>query len=76
MSNEIPVAPRNTSSASIPFALYESKGTIFELYRGGGSYQPPQPICWEHLKTFAVAREGDLTFHVRVSQARSGNRAE
>ena len=74
MSNETPVAPRDTSTPAIPIALYESKGIVFELYRGGRSYQPPEPILWEHLKTFTVERDGGLTFNVRVSQSHFRNR--
>ena len=76
MSDQSPATPIDIPSPAIPIALYESKGVIFELYCGGRSYQAPEPICWQHLKTFAVTREGDLTFHVRVSQARSGNTSE
>jgi hypothetical protein len=71
MSNDRPViSPRPPSPAVIPLplALYESNGMIFELYRGGQRYRPAV-IRWERLKTFTVAREGDLTFNVRVSQA-------
>ena len=50
----------------LPLALYESNGVIFELYRGGRSYQAAA-IRWERLKTFTVSRE-DITFNVRVSQ--------
>ena len=59
----------------LPVALYESNGVIFELYCGG---QPDKPslIRWERLKTFAVSREGDLTFHVRVSQAHHERQGE
>ena len=52
----------------LPLALYESNGVIFELYQGGRPFET-RVIRWERLKTFAVTREGDLTFHVRVSQA-------
>ena len=52
----------------LPLALYESNGVIFELYRGGQPYEP-RVIRWDHLKTFEVTRKGELTFHVRVSQA-------
>ena len=34
----------------VPVRLYESKGTIFELYDGGRPYQP-MSIRWEHLES-------------------------
>ena len=70
MSNGKPVAtptPPSPAMVPLPLALYESNGVIFELYRGGKFFQP-LAIRWERLKTFAVTREGDLTFHVRVNQ--------
>ena len=70
MSNDQPTsrpAPSPSDVIPLPLALYESNGVIFELYRGGQPYQPVL-IRWERLKTFAVTREGDLTFHVRVHQ--------
>ena len=33
-----------------PVRLYESRGTIFELYDGGQPYQP-MAIRWEHLES-------------------------
>ena len=72
MSDERVLNVTLTTPAVIPLprALYESNGVIFELYQGGRPYQyPSKLIRWERLKTFAVSREGDLTFHVRVSQA-------
>jgi len=71
MSSDNSVTSPAASSPAIirlPLALYESNGVIFELYGGGRDYQA-SVIRWERLKTFAVTREGDLTFHVRVSQA-------
>ena len=59
----------------LPLALYEYNGVIFELYQGGRAYQT-RVIRWERLKTFEVSREGDLTFHVRVSQALAENCSE
>ena len=61
-------SPSPRPAQVIPVALYESDGVIFELYRGAQPYQP-RAIRWEHLKTLAVTRDGDLTFHVRISQA-------
>ena len=64
------VTPATSVVIPLPCSLYESNGVIFELYPGGLPYQS-KLIRWERLKTFAVSREGDLTFHVRVSQAHS-----
>ena len=63
-----PTAP-SPAIIPLPLALYESSGVIFELYRGGRAYHA-STIRWQRLKTFEVSREGGLTFHVRVSQAR------
>lgn len=68
-------AANSLAVVPLPLALYESNGLIFELYRGGSSYTP-RVIRWERLKTFEVTREGDLTFHVRVSQALPKNSSE
>lgn len=67
--------PPGKAVQPLPIALYESNGVIFELYRGG---QPDDPsvIRWERLKTFAVSRGDDLTFHVRVSQAHHERESE
>jgi len=43
--SEIPIT--STGVVAIPIALYESGGVIFELYRGGRSFQPAEPIRWE-----------------------------
>ncbi len=66
--NSVTRPAANSSAIPLPLALYESNGVIFELYRGGRAYEM-RVIRWERLKTFEVTREGDLTFHVRVSQA-------
>ena len=76
MNNDIVVTSGAPAGAAVPIALYESSGIVFELYNGGRSYQPHGLICWEQLKTFTVAREGDFTFLVRVSRAHSGKKAE
>lgn len=76
-SDDSVTSPPATPPAMIPLplALYESNGVIFELYRGGRAYRAPV-IRWERLNTFEVTREGDLTFHVRVSQAHIENSSE
>jgi hypothetical protein len=53
----------------VPCALYESNGTIFELYAGGQAYQP-RTMRWEQVKTIRVIREGDGSVEVRISQSR------
>jgi hypothetical protein len=71
MSSDSAVTCTTATSPAIvplPLALYESHGVIFELYQGGHAYKA-RVICWERLKTFELSREGDLIFHVRVSQA-------
>lgn len=68
-------AAKSLAVIPLPLALYESNGVIFELYRGGRCYET-RIIRWETLKTFEVTREGDLTFHVRVSQAVPQNPSE
>lgn len=70
MSSDNSVTPSAPISAIIPLpvALYESNGIIFELYRGGRA-SAARVFHWERLKTFEITREGDLSFHVRVSQA-------
>ena len=40
--------PHRDFVAGVPVRLYESNGTIFELYGGGQPYQP-MVIRWEHL---------------------------
>ena len=40
--------PHRDFVAGVPVRLYESNGTIFELYDGGQPYQP-MVIRWEHL---------------------------
>ena len=39
---------RRASVIRVPVRIYESKGTIFELYDGGQPYQP-MVIRWERL---------------------------
>jgi hypothetical protein len=48
--------PSDPSLSTLPIALYESHGLIFELYQGG---QPSQRVVirWERLKTVTVTRE-------------------
>lgn len=58
----------------LPHALYESNGVAFELYQGGRPHQALL-IRWRQLRTFTVVR-GELTFHVRVSQADSESSSE
>ena len=78
MSSEKPTVsstPAPSAVVPLPVGLYESNGIIFELYRGARAYEP-RTIRWELLKTFSVAREGDLTFHVRVSQVHLETQSE
>lgn len=62
-------ANSTVSAALVPHALYESNGTIFELYVGGRPYQP-FVMRWEQLKTATVIREGDYSVEVRIHQRR------
>ena len=41
---------RREAVVRLPVRLYESKGTIFELYDGGRPYQR-MAIRWEHLES-------------------------
>jgi hypothetical protein len=67
MKNEsyVPLPPKPTLS-TIPIALYESNGQIFELYQGG---QPCRPavVWWERLKTVTVTVQ-DRDHEVRIRQ--------
>jgi hypothetical protein len=73
MKNEdsvIHLSPDSTIPvALVPRALYESNGTIFELYRGGQAFQP-RTMAWEQVKTVRVTREGDGSVEVRIIQSR------
>lgn len=51
---------------TLPVALYESNGVIFELYEGGQDYKP-QFIRWERLRTVSVTRH-DCEFSVDINQ--------
>jgi hypothetical protein len=58
--------PCNPSLSTLPIALYESHGVIFELYEGG---QPSHRfvIRWERLKSVTVTRE-NRDFTVDINQ--------
>lgn len=51
---------------TLPVALYESNGVIFELYEGGQDYKP-QFIRWERLRTVSVTRH-ECEFSVDINQ--------
>jgi hypothetical protein len=50
---------------TLPIALYELNGVIYELYQGG---QPRQSvtICWQRLKSATITRGGDGAFNVQI----------
>jgi hypothetical protein len=61
--------PCNPSLSTLPIALYESHGLIFELYEGG---QPSHRfvIRWERLKSVKVTRE-NRDFTLAINQRRN-----
>ena len=60
--------PANATVSTLPIALYESHGLIFELYEGG---QPSRRVAirWERLKSVTVTRENrDFTVEINERQ--------
>jgi hypothetical protein len=60
--------PSDPSLSTLPIALYESHGVIFELYEGG---QPSHKfvIRWERLRSVTVTRENrDFTVDINQRQ--------
>jgi hypothetical protein len=60
--------PCDPSLSTLPIALYESHGVIFELYEGG---QPSHKfvIRWERLRSVTVTRENrDFTVDINQRQ--------
>ena len=60
--------PSNPSLSTLPIALYESRGLIFELYQGG---QPSHRVVirWQWLKSVTVTRENrDFTLDINERQ--------
>jgi hypothetical protein len=56
--------PAKATVSTLPIALYESHGLIFELYQGG---QPSHRVAirWERLKSVTVTRENrDFTVEI------------
>ena len=51
----------------VPVRLYESRGTIFELYDGGQPYQP-KIIRWEHLESIEGMDSEPPHFHRRLEE--------
>ena len=49
----------------VPVRLYKSKGTIFELYDGGQTYQP-MAIRWKHLESIEGMDTQPPQFHCRL----------
>jgi len=49
----------------LPVRLYESNGTIFELYDGGRPYQP-MAIRWKHLESIEGVNSQPPEFHRRL----------
>ena len=49
----------------VPVRLYESNGTIFELYDGGRPYQQ-MAIRWEHLESIEGMESQPPEFHRRL----------
>jgi len=60
--------PSNARVSTLPIALYESHGLIFELYRGG-QHSHRVVIRWERLKSVTVTRE-NRDFTVEISERR------
>lgn len=60
--------PSDDRVSTLPIALYESHGLIFELYEGG---QPSRRIVirWERLKSVTVTRD-NRDFTVEISERR------
>jgi len=57
--------PQRGSVARVPVRLYESNGTIFELYDGGRAYQQ-MAIRWKHLESIEGMESQAPEFHRRV----------
>ena len=51
----------------LPVRIYESRGTIFELYQGGQAYQP-MTIRWEHLESIEGMDTQPPQFHRRLEE--------
>lgn len=49
----------------VPVRLYESNGTIFELYDGGRPYQQ-MAIRWEHLESIEEMESQATEFYRRL----------
>ena len=57
--------PHRDFVARVPVRLYESNGTIFELYDGGRSYQQ-MAIHWEHFESIEGMESQPPEFHRRL----------
>ena len=57
--------PHRDFVARVPVRLYESNGTIFELYDGGRPYQQ-MAIRWEHLESIEGMESRPPEFHRRL----------
>jgi hypothetical protein len=57
--------PHQDFVARVPVRLYESNGTIFELYDGGRPYQQ-MAIRWEHLESIEGMESQVPEFHRRL----------
>ena len=53
--------------ARVPVRLYESNGTIFELYDGGRPYQQ-MAIRWKHLESIEGIESQPPEFHRRLEE--------
>jgi hypothetical protein len=57
--------PHQDFVARVPLRLYESNGTIFELYDGGRPYQQ-MAIRWTHLESIEGMESQAPEFHRRL----------
>lgn len=64
-----PPASSTAPPAPVPCALYESNGTIFEVYQGEQAIQPVV-MRWKRLKTVTITREDNCSFDVHINQGR------
>lgn len=56
--------PTNATVSTLPIAMYESHGLIFELYQGGQPFRRVA-IRWERLRSVTVTRENrDFTVEI------------
>ena len=57
--------PRCKPVVRLPIRLYESHGTVFELYDGGQPYQP-MAIRWKQLESLEGMDTQPPQFHCRL----------